>query len=779
MMNRDVMGRQMFANGGPAMPQPEMGMDQMAMMAQEQGVDPAQLQGALEMAQGQMQQIDNAENYEQVINGIRGDQQPLEARYAELTSVVGQEDSQATPESVLTLLQPVMQMAAVDQGIGGLAAEEMTAPIEGPMAEGIMSTVGMGEPDPVNFSQGGPVIHMAEGGEPNAKYAEQLEEIQRQRGLYASVLGTENREAALADQKRMTKAQMLFDIAQGGFALASPTDRNMSFAERLASSFNPVVGNIGARAGEFQKFKQGQEAEQRALDLQAIGQAQNVIAARTARDFTAEQTVKDQEFREKVAARNRAHEKDMQDRRLAAEVKRLDFDAEVKRLQAIKENEGKIKLIGGGYFDLKNITSGNKSFLLNNKELALRLIEGDSSLGTFSEIYEDALVKQVMGGKEFVEGEGIIPVAGQPLTEQQSLVLAVVNPNLLEQIRQNYDMGIGEDIPDPDTARQVLRDINPNFYEKLRAVGVAVPVETGGSNVEDVLKKLRPKIVQKQPYKVGSPDYNAQYDIEARGGTSEATETIVIEDSSGELKVDLGHPVFYKSRETGPKLTGMYPQVSGGSDLFDLTLLKEIPRNKLQELGTLGGKLKGNPFAPERSKYLQEKARARAELIQVSNTTLKGLLEGGTSGGRMLKQVQEKLMIESDKLLPGQLKRSDEDYVSTLDTIIDDIARVIVANAKKVPEYTNAFDKNSYRPKEVQETRDGLNELKSTISDLLIIRETFALGAPKQYESFRVNIPEASRSPVAANILKAKQGVNPMGTASFPAPTGFVDRDKK
>jgi len=53
------------------------------------------------------------------------------------------------------------------------------------------------------------------------------------------------------------------------------------------------------------------------------------------------------------------------------------------------------------------------------------------------------------------------------------------------------------------------------------------------------------------------------------------------------------------------------------------------------------------------------------------------------------------------------------------------------------------------------------------------------LGAPKQYESFRVNIPEASRSPVAANILKAKQGVNPMGTASFPAPTGFVDRDKK
>ena len=248
MMNRDVMGRQMFANGGPAMPQPEMGMDQMAMMAQEQGVDPAQLQGALEMAQGQMQQIDNAENYEQVINGIRGDQQPIEARYAELTSVVGQEDSQATPESVLTLLQPVMQMAAVDQGIGGLAAEEMTAPIEGPMAEGIMSTVGMGEPDPVNFSQGGPVIHMAEGGEPSTYENNLKNRYQAVSNVMANILGTEDREAALADQKRMTKAQMLFDIAQGGFALASPTDRNMSFAERLASSFNPVVGNIAARA---------------------------------------------------------------------------------------------------------------------------------------------------------------------------------------------------------------------------------------------------------------------------------------------------------------------------------------------------------------------------------------------------------------------------------------------------------------------------------------------------------------------------------------------------
>ena len=305
MMSRDVMGRQMFANGGPAMPQPEMGMDQMAMMAQEQGVDPAQLQGALEMAQGQMQQIDNAENYEQVINGIRGDQQPIEARYAELTSVVGQEDSQATPESVLTLLQPVMQMAAVDQGIGGLAAEEMTAPIEGPMAEGIMSTVGMGEPDPVNFSQGGPVIHMAEGGAPSTYENDLNNRYKAVSNVMANILGSEDREAALADQRRMTQAQMLFDIAQGGLALASPTERSMSFGERLATSFNPVFGNIGARAGELEKFKQGQAAEQRALDLQALGQAQSELSAEKEQKFRADQASIERNLRRDLAKADR------------------------------------------------------------------------------------------------------------------------------------------------------------------------------------------------------------------------------------------------------------------------------------------------------------------------------------------------------------------------------------------------------------------------------------------------------------------------------------------
>ena len=75
------------------------------------------------------------------MNMMRGDAAPIEARREELAGLVGPEDAAQTPESVLALVQPVIQLASVDQGIGELAAEQMTQPVEGAMAEGIMSTV--------------------------------------------------------------------------------------------------------------------------------------------------------------------------------------------------------------------------------------------------------------------------------------------------------------------------------------------------------------------------------------------------------------------------------------------------------------------------------------------------------------------------------------------------------------------------------------------------------------------------------------------------------------
>ena len=306
-------GSQVTPPGLPPIDPNSVDINQAAQGAMQQGIDPAMLEGMLTQYADGMGDLENAEDYETVINGIRGDQLPMEQRYAELSEIVGLEDSQATPESVLTLLQPVMLMAAVDQGIGGLAAQEMSAPIEGPLAEGIMSTVNMGAPEapvqvpggpaPVNFNQGGPVVYMQAGGDPR------LGQIyQDKQSVYGDILGMADQEAEFADQQKMTKAQMLFDVAQGALGFATAGDRNMSPAERLAQSFQPVLGNISARAGELQKFKQGQKKEKRALNLSALGAAENQLAFELKVDADNKAMQAEQTWKSNESALDRAQE---------------------------------------------------------------------------------------------------------------------------------------------------------------------------------------------------------------------------------------------------------------------------------------------------------------------------------------------------------------------------------------------------------------------------------------------------------------------------------------
>lgn len=156
-MNRSVMKRQMFANGGVPMAEPTLTPPMEPMATGPEQMDPQVLEGAMMTASQNFGALDNAQDYEEVIDSIRGDELPIEQRYQELAQFVGPNDAQQTPESVLAMVQPVIQMAAVDGGIGGLAAEQMNADVSGPMAEGIMSTIAMegGEEPPVNFKQGG------------------------------------------------------------------------------------------------------------------------------------------------------------------------------------------------------------------------------------------------------------------------------------------------------------------------------------------------------------------------------------------------------------------------------------------------------------------------------------------------------------------------------------------------------------------------------------------------------------------------------------------------
>jgi hypothetical protein len=330
-MERQMFARggavQRFQAGGPAMPMqgdptgaaPMQGtpvpgvpnqaqLEQMPLegvmgMAQQSGIDPAQLEQMLGGMAGQFQGLDQAEDFEQVMNAMRGDQAPISARREELAGFVGPEDASATPESVLALVQPVMMIATVDQGIGGLAAEEMNTPVEGPMAEGIMSMAmpqgapapmpqeappmpqgappmpGMGAPAPVNFRFGGPVVAMQEGGEPSNRLAELFGQ---QRDVYRSLINPADQQAEMDRQRNMTQAQMLFDVANTALAFSAPGSRSgMSPAERLAEAAQQTqfFDRISQRTGAFEQSRQEQAKEGRALDLAALQSASGLQAA--------------------------------------------------------------------------------------------------------------------------------------------------------------------------------------------------------------------------------------------------------------------------------------------------------------------------------------------------------------------------------------------------------------------------------------------------------------------------------------------------------------------
>lgn len=306
MMNRNVLQRQMFANGGVAQAAPAIAaagaaqapMVDSALEQAGQVANPDVVQQMLATASEGLQTIDSAEDFEGMMNSIRGDEASIEARYDELAAVVGPEDAAQTPESVLALIQPVMMLNAVDQGIGELAQAEMAEPVEGDMAGGIMSTIPQPEPTPmpmegpppVNFNKGGlvrrgdnqPVKMMQEGGDPFAQ-AGRLGELYKQReGLYTSILGDPT--ADLEKQKNLTQAQMLFDIANTALTFAAPMEgerRGMSPAERLAyaARTTQLPQTIGARAQAQLDKEAAAKAQRQQLKLSALGAAETGLAA--------------------------------------------------------------------------------------------------------------------------------------------------------------------------------------------------------------------------------------------------------------------------------------------------------------------------------------------------------------------------------------------------------------------------------------------------------------------------------------------------------------------
>ena len=279
------MPADMGMGAAPPPPPPDMGMamEQAQMEGMEEGANVA----GQYMAETLMN-IDGSENYESLINGLRGNEMPLQARYAELAEFVGPEDAQATPESVLALTQPGIMMTeqgAANSGIGQLmqgmvddvAMTTDTGPT--PMGQGIGELMMSGAPEapvPQNFRYGGAVgMHkgtpvqkfkdgmgaasnpylaaLAGGTGSNQSFAE------RTKGTYEDVL------PLFQDlvPEPYTKGQFLLDIAQSGLAYAGGRDpltgENMagqSGLSQLARAAAPLPAKLSQAVADTRKSQQ-------------------------------------------------------------------------------------------------------------------------------------------------------------------------------------------------------------------------------------------------------------------------------------------------------------------------------------------------------------------------------------------------------------------------------------------------------------------------------------------------------------------------------------------
>ena len=281
--------------------------------------------------------LDNAENTEEVINAIRGNDKPIQARYEELAGIVGDQDAQSTPESVLALVQPTMMMTeqgALDTGIGELV-QSLTGDIAMETETGAPTAMGqgigelmMGAAEPVQqYANGGVVQHFFQGGVSNVipgvsqtgvgnvipgvspqiaptpfqniqttlsritpmtdfSTSQLQKSFETRLPLYEELLGdTENR-------RKQAKAKLSFDIAKAGLALASGVDpmtgQSMTaqpLGAQIARAAQPVAasaqeaGETMAEAGRTAKIAalQAAEAEEVARREQAGAERQRLL----------------------------------------------------------------------------------------------------------------------------------------------------------------------------------------------------------------------------------------------------------------------------------------------------------------------------------------------------------------------------------------------------------------------------------------------------------------------------------------------------------------------
>ena len=292
--------------GPPPMggPPPSMGPPPMGGPPPLEGIEAA-------FAQQMSQKVDSAGNTEQLIDAIRGNDKPIQARYDELSQYVGQQDAHQTPETVLALVQPTFLMTEQgvmesgieqllqqipptgDPAMGGpppmapppmggpppmgpppMGPPPMGPPPMGPpptdQGVGALLGPGMTPPPPppqMMAAVGGAVKKLQEGGGDLKTWYE--EDYQTIKDIMAPTKG----------QQRLARSQLFFDAARAGLNLAANRDSQGnplrgSTASKFAAVTEPVLASV-PKASEAALSAAGETAARQA----AVGSA---LATRTA-----------------------------------------------------------------------------------------------------------------------------------------------------------------------------------------------------------------------------------------------------------------------------------------------------------------------------------------------------------------------------------------------------------------------------------------------------------------------------------------------------------------
>lgn len=207
--------------------------------------------------------IDSADSFDGVMTAVRGKEMNEAEARGELAEIVGPEDAQQTPDSVLALVQPVIEMA---QGPGiAQFVEEAGVEEQGPMMAQAQQPMMPQQMMPQTMAQGGPVYKMSTGLTPeminmlmSSQQPLSLEQMYEQRlPFYQEAYKTDDNTT-----EKMGKANILFQIAQAGLNLASQPKPGESAdpITRLAESTAGPLAKIGEIASGVAAARENREA---------------------------------------------------------------------------------------------------------------------------------------------------------------------------------------------------------------------------------------------------------------------------------------------------------------------------------------------------------------------------------------------------------------------------------------------------------------------------------------------------------------------------------------